>query len=197
MIPLIPNAEELVSREPVSKGRQALRFILHLLAVYLIVWFCAPWIAGRFYDWFLPLLHSGHDESRMQFMFSHLFAITVLPGLLAGFINSRYRHKVATFVWTVPALLMLYKLIAFPTSVFEDHWSLAFHYYFAGGFVIAEAYSYRELFGMMGPRSDLLRGVQQLHTTGLFYASLGYSLAAWLGPRARFHAKLPEHQPQD
>jgi hypothetical protein len=101
------------------------------------------------------------------------------------------------FVWTVPALLMLYKLIAFPTSVFEDHWSLAFHYYFAGGFVIAEAYSYRELFGMMGPRSDLLRGVQQLHTTGLFYASLGYSLAAWLGPRARFHAKLPEHQPQD
>jgi hypothetical protein len=75
---------------------------------------------------------------------------------------------------------------------------MAFHYYFAGGFAIPEAYSYRELFGMMGPGSDLLRGIRQLHTTGLFYASLGYSLAAWSGALLhRSHPKVTEFQPQD
>jgi hypothetical protein len=47
MFPVAIGHEKHDSAEPASLGTQALRFALHLAAVYLIVWFITPWIAGR------------------------------------------------------------------------------------------------------------------------------------------------------
>ncbi len=174
-----------------SGGRQGLLFVLHSIPAYLISWFWTPWLAGRVYDWVLPLVRANATESRMQFMFLHLFALTFLPGVLAGLINAKYRHRVAAYVWILPAIVLIYKLLTFSTSVFEDHWSLAFHYYFAGNFYVPEFHSYRDLFGMMTPGSDMLRGMAQLSVTGAFYAAVGYSVAAFAGPlfRDKFEAR--------
>lgn len=111
-------------------------------------------------------------------MFSSLFWLTFVPGLLVGFINAKYRHKVAAFVWIVPAAILVYKVVVFPTSILQDHWSLALHYYFAGDFIVPQFHSYQQLFAGNGAGSDMMRGMKQLDTTGVFYASLGYSLSA-------------------
>jgi hypothetical protein len=121
----------------------------------------------------------------MQYMFSHLFAFSFLPGVLAGLINGKYRHRVAGLAWLLPVVVLIYKLMVFPTTVFENHWLRAFHYYFSSEFSVPEFHSYRELFGMMTPNSDILRGVAQLHVTGTFYAAVGYSLAAFSAPYIR------------
>ena len=116
-------------------------------------------------------------------MFSNLLTLTLIPGLCVGFINAKYKHKAALFVWIVPTVVLMYHLFAFPTAVFQDHWSSAFRYYFAGGFQISEFYSYRDLFTKIAGSADLRRGLAQLNSTGPFYAAIGYSLAALLAPR--------------
>ena len=121
----------------------------------------------------------------MQFLYSNLFALTFVPGALAGLINAKYRHRIASFVWTIPLVLLLYKLCVFPTSVMQDHWRLALRYYFDPHFVIPEFHSYKEMFSLMTPGSDMVRGVDQLYVTGFLYAGLGYSLAAFAAPHLR------------
>ena len=177
MIPLYRSDEEHPPAQ-VSLGYQALRFVLHLGAVYLIVWFITPWVAGRWSDWVLPLLQSPEHAGRLQFLFSHVFALTFLPGLVTGFINAKYRHRVALFVWTVPSLVLLYRLFTFPATALQEYWPTVFHYYFAGDFLLPDFQSYRELFTRVAASPDFMRGMAQLRITGAFYAGIGYSLAA-------------------
>jgi hypothetical protein len=175
----------LQATQPVSLPRQALRFFLHLAAVYVIVWYSAPWLSGLIHDRVLPLLQSPSDVGSLQFFFSHVFAFTFVPGLLAGFLNAKYKHHVAVFVWTIPFVVLACRVITFPTSVFQDHFGTAFHYYFSSGFIIPEFHSYKELFSLITPNSDATRGIAQLHACGPFYAGVGYSLAALVSIRVK------------
>jgi hypothetical protein len=177
MIPLVRTDKEHRPTQ-VSLGQQVVRFVSHVGAIYLIVWFITPWVAGRWYDWILPLLQSPENGGRLQFMFSHVFALTFLPGLMTGFINAKYRHKAAFFVWTVPLLVLLYRLITFPTTALQEHWPTVFHYYFAGDFLVPDFQTYRDLFSRVAIGSDFARGMAQIRTTGAFYAGVGYTLAA-------------------
>jgi hypothetical protein len=181
MIPLTTREEaSLQDVHPASPVYQAIRFVLHLAAVYLIVWFMTPWLAGRWHDWVLPLMSSSFDESRLQVLFSHVLALTFIPGFIVGCINAKYQHKVALFVWIVPTAILIYFLVTFPTSIFQDHWMRAFHYYFAGGLLLPEFYSYRDLFTRIMQNGDAVRGLAQLRVTGPVYAGVGYSLGALL-----------------
>jgi len=159
-------------------------FVLHLGAVYLTAWLIAPWLAGWIYDWVLPRLGSSVHVSRLQFLFSHVLALTFIPAFIAGLINARYRHRVALFVWVVPAVVLAYHMLTFPTSAFQEYWPTVFHYYCGGGFLVPEIRSYRDLFSLAGS-FDMTRGTAQLHITGAFYAGIAYSLAALLAPRLR------------
>ena len=183
MIPLaIRRSEE--NAKPASLPQQIIRFVLHQAAVYLTPWFVAPWIAGAIYDWILPRL-GAVQVSRLEFLFSHVLALTFVPAFVAGLINARYRHRVALLVWVVPAIVLSYDMLTFSTSAFQDYWPAVFHYYFGGGFLVPQIRSYRDLFDIAGT-FDMIRGIAQLHVTGAFYAGIGYSLAAFLSPRLRW-----------
>jgi hypothetical protein len=160
-------------------------FGLHLAAVYVIAEFCWSWLAGHYYDWVLPVVDPVNHVSYFQFLYSHLFAFTFLPALAAGAASMRFRRTSALFVWIVPTVVLAYKLVTFPTTLFQNHYAVAFHYYFAGGFLIGEFHNYRELFTVVAGNPDAIRGLEQSRFTGPFYAGLGYSLAAWIAPHAR------------
>jgi hypothetical protein len=114
------------ARAGVHSAWQVVRFGLHLSAVYLTVHFCSIWLAGRFHDWAVPLVDPGNGTSTLQFVFTHLFAFTFIPGFAVGLVNAKYCHKVALFVWTIPATILAYKFSTFPTTVFQSHFRALF-----------------------------------------------------------------------
>jgi hypothetical protein len=169
---------------------KALQFVLHLASVYFIVYYGSAWLAGRFHSRILPVVDPTNQTSAFQFTFSHIFEFTFIPACVAGLVNGRYWRCSASYVWTVPALRLAHKLITFPTTIFQNHLDMAFHHYFAGGFLIGEFHSYKDIFADAS-NPDIWRGIDQLHITGFFYAGLGYSLAAMLmrSPRVAELAK--------
>jgi hypothetical protein len=173
-------------------GWNILRFGLHLATVYVIVEFCAPWLAGWTRGTFLPLLQHPTPSGRFEFFFSHIFAFHFGPAFLAGLINARFRHKAAQFVWLVPAAILAYNFVTFPSpSAFQSQFPAAFHQYFSGGFVVPEYHSWEE-FWSIADSSDVKRGMVQLKFTAPFYAGVGYSLAAWIGRRTELNRKINE-----
>jgi hypothetical protein len=115
-------AEEGVSpqEKPVPRSRvgwKVLWFGLHLAAVYVIVKFCTPWLAGWTRGTLLPLLQLPVTSKRSEFLVSHLFALSFVPAFLAGFINARFRQKAAQFACLVPAAILAYRFVNLPCSV--------------------------------------------------------------------------------
>jgi hypothetical protein len=175
-------------------GWQVLWFLLHLAAVYALVEFFTPWLAGWTRGTLLPLLQQHPTSSgRVQFLFSHVLALSFVPAFLSGLINARFRHKAAQFVWLVPAVILAYKFATFPApSVLQNQFPAAFHQYFGSGFVVPEFRNYHDLFWIAGSNSDMTRGMAQLRFTAPFYAGVGYSLAAWIGRRTELNRKVAE-----
>ena len=191
--------EFITPQKAASPLRQTIRYTLHLAAVYLIVNTTTMWLAGRTYEWVLPLIeHHPPTVSSLQFAFSHLFLFSFFPAMLIAFIYSVwFPHRVALFIWIVPVVILAYKIVVFSASTFENHWAVAFHEYFGGGFIIGEFRSYQELFRLYGS-SDIARGMQQLNFTAPVYAAIGYGIGAWLGMRSagsHFAAALHKLKP--
>jgi hypothetical protein len=190
-------AEESVSpqEKPAPRsgvGWQILWFGLHLAAVYVIVKFCTPWLAGWTRGTLLPLLQIPTTSGRFEFLFSHIFAFSFIPAFLAGLINARFRHKAAQFVWFVPAAVLAYEFVTFPSpSAFQSQFPAAFHQYFGGGFAVPEYHSWEEFWSIAGSY-DATRGMVQLKFTAPFYAGIGYSFAAWIGLLTEVHRRIAE-----
>jgi hypothetical protein len=107
--------------------------------------------------------------------------------------NARFKRNAAQFVWIVPAAILAYKFLTFPAqSVFQSHFSTAFHQYFGGGFVIPEFRSWQELFSEATSNADMARGMIQVRFSAPFYAGVGYSLAAWIGYHTELGRKIAE-----
>jgi hypothetical protein len=165
-------------------GWQVLWFLLHLVAVYAIVKFFTPWLAGWARGTLLPLLQQPTSSSRFEFLYSHIFALSFAPAFFAGLINARFKHKAAQFVWLVPTVLLAYKFATFPApSVLQSQSAAAFHQYFGGGFVIGEFRNWREFWNTVESNSEMMRGMAQMSYTAPFYAGIAYSVAAWIGRR--------------
>jgi hypothetical protein len=164
--------------------RQVVRYALHLAAVYLIAHFTSLWLAAFVHNIMLPLLRHPSDASRFEFAFSHLFVFSFFPAAIIAFLNLHWsRHGVALSVWIVPAVILAYQFLTFPTSVMMDNrFVAAFHHFFAGGFFIPEYHNYEELFQLMG-NPDLKRGFDQMNYTAPLYAAIGYVLGAWIALR--------------
>lgn len=173
-------------------GWQILWFLLNLAAVYAIVEFCTPWLAGWTRGTLLPLLEHPTSSGRFEFLFSHILAFSFIPAFLAGLINARFKHKAAQFVWLVPTAILAYKFVTFPApSAFQSQFPAALHQYFGGGFVVPEYHSWEE-FWSIASSHDMTRGMAQLKFTAGFYAGVGYSLAAWIGRRTELNRKVEE-----
>jgi len=176
-----------------SAGWQMLLFLLHLAAVYVIVKFFTQWLAGWTRGTVLPLLQNPTSYSRLEFLYSHLFALTFLPAFFAGLINARFKQKAAQFVWLVPTVILAYKFATFPApSALQSQFSAAFHQYFGGGFVIAEFRNWREFWNLIRSNSDMMRGMAQMQYTAPFYAGVAYSLAAWIGRQTDLNRRVKD-----
>jgi hypothetical protein len=147
--------------------------------VYALAIVISPLLTGIIYRHFGSVLHvQATPES--QFYFSNILAAAVLPALLAGYLNSKYRHTAALWVWTVPALILLFKLLTFPSStVFDSRWSEALAYYFSPNWSVPrsaqDAFS-RDHFGMRV-------FIAQADFSAPFYAGIAYSLGTCAGIR--------------
>jgi len=176
-----------------ARGWQILWFLAHLAAVYAIVKFVTPWLAGWTRGTLLPLLQHPTSSGSFEFFFSHVLAFSFIPAFLSGSVNARFRHKAAQFVWLVPALILAYKFATFsPPSVLQSQFPAAFHQYFGGGFVIPEFRDWHEFWSIVGSNSDMTRGMAQLQFTAPFYAGVGYSVAAWIGRRTELSRRVAE-----
>ena len=176
----------------IAGGWQILWFFPHLIAVYAIVNFFTPWLAGWTWGKLLPILQHPTSSGRFEFLFSHILAFSFVPTFLFGMINAKFKHKAAQFVWFVPAAILAYEFATFPTtSVFQSHFPAAFHQYFGGGFLIPEYHDWHEFWSIAGSY-DMTRGMAQLKFTAPFYAGVGYSLAAWIGRRTDLNRRIVE-----
>jgi hypothetical protein len=165
-------------------GWQLLWFLLHLTAVYVIVKFCTPWLAGWTRGTLLPLLQHPTSSGSFEFFFSHILAFSFIPAFSFGVINARWKYRPAQFVWLVPAVILAYKFATFPAeSVLQSQFSAAWHQYFAGGFLIPEFKDWSDFWSIVGSNADMTRGMAQLNFTAPFYAAVGYSAGAWTGHR--------------
>jgi hypothetical protein len=172
-------------------GWQILWFLLDLASVYVLVGLSVPWLAGWTRNILLLILQHPTRSGRFQFLFSHILELSFIPAFVLGLINARFRRKAAQFVWLIPAAILAYKFVTFPSpSVFQSRFAAVFHQYFGRGFVIPEFRSWQELYSIATSDSDMIRGMAQLRFTGPFYAGVAYSVAAWIGCRTRPNRKL-------
>ncbi|MGA3054905.1 MAG: hypothetical protein ABSD63_11920 [Candidatus Korobacteraceae bacterium] len=180
-----------------SVPRQIVRFVLHLAAVYVTAKFSTQFLAEWIQDTLLPALQSPRSSSRFEFLLSHLFAFSFGPAVVVGLCNARFRHKVAEFVWLVPAVILAYKFFTYSTgtSVLQaESWRAlsAFHQYFGGGFVVPDYRNWKQFWAMVASNPDMTRALDQLTFTGPFYAGVGYSVGAWIGRRTELDRKIVE-----
>jgi hypothetical protein len=172
-------------------GRQILWFLLDLGAVYVLVELIVPCLIGWTHNSLLPALQHSSRSGRFEFAYSHILGFSFIPAFLLGLLNARFRRKAAQFVWLVPAAILAYKFVTFPSpSVFQRQFLAAFHQYFGGGFVIPEFRSWQEFALIATSNADMTRGMVQIRFTAPFYAGVGYSLAAWTGCRIQPRQKL-------
>jgi hypothetical protein len=174
-------------------GWQIFWFLFHLAVVYAIVNVCTPLLAQWTRDTLLPLLQHPSSSGRFEYLYSHLFVFSFIPGFVAGLVNARFRHIAAQFVRLLPAVILAYEFAMFPSpSVLQSQRSAAFHQYFGGGFTIPEFRNWHEFLSIAGLNSDMARGKAQTNFTAPAYAGIGYSLAAWIGLRTELNRKLAE-----
>jgi hypothetical protein len=79
-----------------SNGWQGLWFFVHLAAIYVIVQFVTPWLAGWTHRILLPILRS--PSGRVQFFFSHLLAFSFIPAFVSGLANGGINSLIAPSV---------------------------------------------------------------------------------------------------
>jgi hypothetical protein len=182
---------ETNSTQTKAYGWKLVWFAAHVGMVYLLVTCLTPWLAGWVQGSMLPLLGWPKSVSQFQFLFSHILALSFVPGFFAALANVRFKQNVVAYVWLVPALVLSYKVLTFPTvSVLQSHASSALHHYFGGGFSIPEYRNWQEFWSITTANPDMERGMGQMHFTAPFYAGVAYSIAGWIGARIDLRHKL-------
>ena len=170
-----------------ASGWQILWLLLHVAGVYAVVKFVTPWLAG--WAQRILLFLDPSTPGSFQFLFSHILVLSILPAFLFGLINSRWKQRVAEFVWLFPAVILTYQCLTFavPSSsvlVSQSKFPAVFHQFFAGGFAIPEFHDWTEFWQIArSSYPDMTRGMAQVQYTTPFYAGIAYSAAAWIGRR--------------
>ena len=126
-----------------------------------------------------------HREKQLRIPL-HAFVVFQLRSSVShGLLNTGFKHRVAEFVCIVPALVLLYKLVASPKMgsmlAQTSSWP-ALHEYFRKAFLIAESHNWTQ-FAQLFSNPDMVRGATQRTFTAPFYGGNAYSLAAMIGRR--------------
>ena len=163
--------------------RVSLRYLFHLLIVYLLVRgtiFSVSEIAYKADLW----INKGQFRTAglFQFFFSHLPILVIVPAFFAGLmINARFRHKVAGYVWILPVAILgvafLFGPGMYPTMLWDSDFSASFRHFFGNEFHFEARGDGNRLF----PLADWLHASAQLTFSMPAYTAIAYSLGASLG----------------
>ena len=171
-------------------GWQVIWFVGHLVVVYGVVSFCTPWIAG-FVRRLMMLVGEPTSLTSFEFLFDHIFLFSFIPALLLGLFLPKSGHQTALLVWLLPAAILAYKFLTFPSSsVFSSQFSAAYHHYFEGAFIMPDLRT-RDDFLALAP-GDAIRALAQLQITAPFYAAIAYSAGSWAGYRFGLAKKISD-----
>lgn len=147
-----------------------LAFCLHTAAVYVCALYFSPWLIGRWFAWFAPLLHASSKVPPGDWYLQHLELVSILPALTAGWLNRRRRDSAATWAWAVPTLVLGYKMLQYRGSSSVLSAESAFAYFFN---------IQQSMPTLASPTvSDPVRVLAQMTITAPFYAGVAYSLGA-------------------
>jgi hypothetical protein len=161
-------------------------FALHTFLIYILALHISPILVGRWFAWVLPAIQFHATTASRDWYLQDLELVTIIPALAAGYINvvrfiptivgghiKDARHElVATWVWIVPALVLLYRIAQYnpPSSVLIGSSMSAFRYFFD-----IEREMPRLTNVLVG---DPVRVWAQMSVTAPFYAGVAYSLGA-------------------
>ena len=170
------SLESLIGRVPA--------FAMHTVTVYICAVRVSPWLVGRWFGWVMPLLRLSAVTPAADWYLRHLELISIVPGLVAGYLVARKPDSVATWAWGLPAAVLAYKMLQYqaPSSVLSGTTLMsAFKYYFEIERVMPTM--------RYATPSDPVRVLSQMTVTAPFYAGVAYSLGGWLSKR-EFLTKL-------
>ena len=166
--------------------------VLHTIAVYFISLRAAPWMFGRWFAWVVPALHISTAVVPADSFLQHLPEISMVPAFMVGYIAVRQSFSLATSSWTVPTVVLFYKMLRFHdpySSVLTGQMS-PFRYFF-------EIQKVMPTFA--NPlASDPVRVVAQMTVTAPFYAGVAYAMGALLAKHQvaekvfHFQSEMPE-----
>jgi len=141
------------------------------IGTYGIVFF-TPYVLASAFD-FLRLFGKQYPSNLMYFVLTGtpFFPLQILLGLILGWLIGRhFRHRAMTLVWVIPALVLLYAIVAVPTftpNITPDEYQAGigqsrFVHYFGWGC------------------QPVHRCLDQATVTLPFYVAMAYSIGALL-----------------
>ena len=161
------------------------RFAFHTTGAAVCGIHFGPWLLSRWFVWILPVAGLSTTTYSGDFWLQHLEVVSIVPALAVGYLASRYFPKFGTWAWTLPTIILCYKLLTFinpNVSVFgSNSWS-RFSYYF----VIEK--SMPGFYDLRG--SDPARVAAQLTLVAPFYSGVSYSVGALVEQRKVMEAFL-------
>lgn len=157
--------------------------VLHTTAVYVCAIHYFPWLVSCWFAWIAPALHIYSVISPVTWLSQHLAAVSIIPGLILGYIVVRSDDSPAAWAWVVPTLVLSLKMLLYrgPSSVLYGSSMSAFSYFFDIQTVPGAALDDLRA-------TDPVRILQQLMTTAPFYTGAAYSLGALLAKRRLMHS---------
>lgn len=149
------------------------RLLVHVAAVYTSAAVVSPLLGVVIYH--LDMAGGWTSRSGLQFYSSHLFVLSTVPALLAGYVSARskIRDTATLWIWALPAAMILVKWLTFPSAtVLEGRSSEFLRLYFGESWTVPstlfEAFRYSSRSGQV-----LLA---HLGVIGPFYAGIAYAL---------------------
>lgn len=150
-------------------------FAFHTTAAAVCGIHLGPWLLSRWFVWILPLTGASAHTPKWDEYLQHFELASIVPACIVGYLLFRYLHRMATYAWIVPAVLLLYKMVTFIepyTSILAPHPWTRFSYFF----VILKSMP------MLAPPyyggADAVRIVTQIDFVGPFYSGLAYTAGA-------------------
>ncbi len=166
-------------------------FLLDTFLVYVCAIHLSPMLVGRWFAWILPALGIRSGVTPADWYLRHLELATIVPAFIAGYIDpgrflpATIGKQIATWrsgsaasrAWMIPAVLLLWSLLAFhaPSSVLYGSSLSALGYYFDIQHVVPT---------FSNPlASDPVRVWAQMSVTAPFYAGVAFSAGALVWKR--------------
>jgi len=160
-------------------------FMLHTCVAYTCAMHLSEWLVFHWFGWVAPILHVSIRIPATDWYLQHFELMTILPAMVVGYVNvARFlpsvvsnfmhegQHSIATFAWTFPTLVLLYRMMEYhaPSSVLFGSSMTAVRYFFQIQSVMP---TWQNLLA-----SDPIRVWAQMSVTAPFYAGIAYSLGA-------------------